>query len=140
MKIILAGSLGVADEILRVRDALLATGHDVEMPRGVKVYETSKREQSKEEIARDKIEHDLIRGYFEKIKQHDCLLVVNAKKKGLEGYIGGNTLIEMAFAFVLHKPIYLLYDIPDIAYRSEIEAMQPVILKGNVSQLSQRLR
>jgi len=76
-------------------------------PRGVNVYEQrGKVAQKQEEIAHDKIAHDLIRGYFEKIKKHDCLLVVNAEKKGIKGYIGANTLIEMAFAFVLHKPIY----------------------------------
>jgi len=136
MNIIIAGSIGVADEILRVRDALIATGHGVEIPRGVKVYEErGKVAQRQEEIAHDKIKHDLIRGYFEKIKQHGCLLVVNAEKKGVKGYVGGNTLIEMAFAFVLKKPIYLLHEIPDMLYTSEIKAMQPIVLSGDLSKL-----
>jgi hypothetical protein len=38
----------------------------------------------------------------------------------------------MAFACVLNKPIYLLNPIPDISYTVEIEAMEPVILNGEL--------
>jgi hypothetical protein len=41
----------------------------------------------------------------------------------------------MGFAFVLNKPIYLLYQIPKCSYRDEIEAMQPVVLGGDISKI-----
>ena len=61
----------------------------------------------------DEIEHDLIRGYFEKMKEYEVVLVVNPEKTGVAGYIGGNTLIEMAFGHVLGKKLYVLYPLPD---------------------------
>jgi len=59
------------------------------------------------------------------------VLVANVERKGVKGYIGGNSFLEMGFAFVLNKPIYLLHEIPDINYKDEIEAMIPIILNGD---------
>ena len=47
---------------------------------------------------------------------------------GVENHIGGNTFLEMAFACVLNKPIYLLNPIPELSYTSELEAMEPIVL------------
>ncbi len=63
------------------------------------------------------------------------MLVLNYNKNNIPNYIGGNTFIEMAFACVLNKPIYLLNPIPDISYTSEIEAMQPIILNGDLKMV-----
>src|SRR3989344_4693339 len=136
MRIIIAGSLSAAEEIIEIKDELVARGDEVEYPTGVKKYESQGHQMpSDEEKAQDKIDHDLIRGYFEKIKDYEALLVVNPEKNGVPGYIGGNTLIEMAFAFVLHKPIYLLYQIPEMPYTSEIEAMKPVVINKDLSKI-----
>jgi predicted RNA-binding protein with PUA domain len=53
----------------------------------------------------------------------------------VKNYIGGNGLIEMAFAHVLNKKIFLINQVPKMNYRDEIEAMKPVILDGNLSML-----
>ena len=136
MKIIICGSISAADEILRIQKELLAKNHIVEIPEGVKKQKLRKRTNvSQTEKAEDKIKCDLIRGYFEKIKNHDIVLIVNPFKKGIEGYIGGNTLIEMAFAHVLSKKLYCLYPLPDMPYTSELLAMQPVILNGDLEEL-----
>ncbi len=137
MKVIICGSISAADEILSVKSQLEVRGHEVEIPEGVKNIELRGRtEVSAEEKAEDKIKHDLIRGYFEKIKAYDVLLVVNPPKRGIEGYIGGNTFIEMAFAHVLDKPLYVLHPLPEISYISEILAMQPVVLNGDLSLIA----
>jgi len=136
MKIIICGSISAAEEILKVKKELEALGHEVEIPEGVKREELRGRtEVSSSEKAEDKIKFDLIRGYFEKIKNHDTVLIVNPEKKGIKGYIGGNTLIEMAFAHLLNKRLYCLYSLPDLSYSSEMLAMQPVILNGNLEQI-----
>lgn len=136
MKIIICGSISAADEILRIQKELLAKNHVVEIPEGVKKQELRKRiSVSQTEKAEDKIKYDLIRGYFEKIKNHDVVLIINPLKKGIEGYIGGNTLIEMAFAHVLNKKLYCLYPLPDMPYISELLAIQPIILNGNLEKL-----
>ena len=69
------------------------------------------------------------------MKNYDAVLVVNPKKKDIYSYIGGNTLIEMAFAHILNKPLYVLYQIPDMQYTSEILAMNPIVLDGNLEIL-----
>lgn len=136
MKIIICGSISTADEILRVRKELESKGHEVEIPEGVKREEIrTKTNASHEERANIKVKYDLIRGYFEKIRLNDVVLVVNPEKKGIPGYIGGNTLIEMAFAHVLNKPLYCLYELPDLSYTSEIRAMQPVVLNGDLTKI-----
>ncbi|MBT4597707.1 hypothetical protein HOC76_01665, partial [bacterium] len=50
----------------------------------------------------------------------------------IDSYIGGNTFLEMGFAHVLGKKIFLLNGIPDISYKAEIIAMQPKCLKGDL--------
>jgi len=134
MKIIICSSISAAAEVLVVKQELEKRGHEVEIPEGVKnLWMRGRTEVSVTEKAEDKIKYDLIRGYFEKMKNYDAVLVVNPEKRGINGYIGGNTLIEMSFAHILNKKLYCLYHLPEISYLSEILAMQPVVLKGNLS-------
>lgn len=136
MQIIICGSITAADEIIKVKKELEEMGHEVEIPEGVKRDELRRRTKvSHVEKAEDKIKYDLIRGYFNKIKKHNAILIVNPQKKGIKGYIGGNTLIEMAFAHVLNKKLYCLYPLPDLSYTPEMIAMQPVILNGDLTKL-----
>ncbi len=72
-------------------------GHEVEIPEGVKNMKLRKVVGNHEEKAEVKIKHDLIRGYYEKIKLSNVVLVVNPEKNDVPGYIGGNTFIEMVF-------------------------------------------
>lgn len=124
MKIIICGSITAADEILKTKKQLEESGHEVEISEGVKNLELRGRtEVSTEENAEDKIKHDSIRGYFEKMKNYDVVLVVNPEKRGVAGYIGGNTLIEMAFGHVLSKRLYVLNPLPELTYTSEILAV-----------------
>jgi len=61
---------------------------------------------------------------------------LNYDKRGIKNYIGGNTLMEIGFAHVLNKKIFLLNPIPEIPfYKSEIEAVRPVILNGDLSKV-----
>lgn len=136
MKIILCGSISKAGEILRVKKELEKRGHVVEIPEGVKRADIrAKVDASSGEKADIKIKYDLIKGYYEKIKKHDIVLIVNPEKKGINGYIGGNTFIEMAFAHVLNKPLYCLYDLPQMDCLPEMLAMKPIILNGNLENI-----
>lgn len=136
MRIIICGSITAANEIEKIRDELESSSHEVEIPEGVKNLRLRDRtEVSNEEKADDKIKGDLIRGYFEKMKNYDIALIVNPEKRGVTGYIGGNTLIEMAFAHVLGKKIYVLNPLPDLSYTSEILAMRPTVINGNLSKI-----
>lgn len=121
---------------MKAKNQLVEQGHEVEIPEGVKhLGEWEGLDASSSEKARRKIEDDLIRGYYEAMKTYDAVLVVNPEKKSIPGYIGGNTLIEMAFAHVLKKKLCCVNPLPDISYRAELEAVQPMILNGNLSAL-----
>ncbi len=135
MNIILAGSITACEQIEDIASKLQAMGHVVEIPFGCK-HLRDRTEVSLEEKASDKIANDLLRAYFEKMKAHDAMLVVNPEKRGIAGYVGGNTLIEMSFAHVLGKPLYCLYPPGEVSYLPEILAMQPTVLDGNLSMFS----
>lgn len=137
MRIAICGSMTFSPEMVDVGKKLRELGHEVTLPDFTEHYATlESRDGMHVESARNKVEHDLIRGYFEVIKQHDSVLVYNHYKNGIENYVGGNTLIEIAFAHILKKPIFLYNPIPDMNYRDEIEAMNPVILNGDLSKIT----
>lgn len=135
MKIVLCGSISACSEIDSVAEKLRNFGHEVEIPLGCTNLKLRERtEVAAEEKAQDKIEGDLLRRYFQKIKDRDILIAVNPEKRGIQGYIGGNTLIELSFGHVLGKPLYCLYAPGEVPYLSEILAMQPTILDGDLSR------
>jgi nucleoside 2-deoxyribosyltransferase len=132
--IILCGSIACADEIIRVRDELGALGFDVEIPYGVHQYiENGFVHTPAEERAGDKKDNDLIKRYYELIKKYDAVLIVNVEKNGKLNYIGGNTFLEMGFAHVLEKPLFVLNPLPEVMYRDELEAMRPIVLNNNLN-------
>ena len=78
----------------------------------------------------------LIRSHFEEVEASDSILVLNYAKHGIANYIGGNVLMEMAIAFYLHKPIFILNEIPeDSTFIEEINGMEPIILHGQLEKI-----
>jgi hypothetical protein len=79
---------------------------------------------------------ELIRAHFEKVARGDAVLVLNYEKHGVANYIGGNVLMEMALAFWLRKPIFILNEIPEEStFEEEIKGMMPVVLHGDIDAL-----
>lgn len=79
----------------------------------------------------------LIRGHFDKVAEADAILVLNYEKRGVDNYIGGNVLMEMALAFYLKKPIYVMNEIPKTsAFLEEIIGMQPIVMHGQLEKLT----
>ena len=80
---------------------------------------------------------ELIRRHFDEITKGDAILVLNYQKHGVDNYIGGNVLMEMALAFYLKKPIFILNDAPqESAFLEEILGMEPVLLHGDLQKIS----
>lgn len=131
MKLIVCASMDFAKETLEAKVLLTSMGHEVEVPAEIHRHIGDEPVDNKAE----KLELDVIRTYFYKIKDSDALVVLNYKKNGISGYVGGNTFLEMGFAHVLDKTIYLLNNIPVMGYSDEIEAMQPIILDGDINNL-----
>lgn len=137
MKIVICGSMTASKEMVETEKKLKELGHEIVLPEFTHEYAAMDTiDKMHTESARNKVEYDLIRGYFEKIKNSDAVLVANVEKKEIRGYIGGNSFLEMGFAFILNKPIYLLHEIPDVGYKDEIEAMSPIILNGDFLKIS----
>jgi len=142
MKIAICGSLNFTHEIKKVADELKGLGFDVHIP--ISSEKILKGEFSVDDIKKEKddgkfsdraIRFDSIREYHKIIKSADAILVANFDKKGIKNYIGGNSFLEMGFAHVLNKKIFLLNDIPDMIYSDELKAMQPIVTNGDFSRI-----
>jgi len=144
MKITICGSIDFTYKIKEIADVLSAKGHIVEIPlsaqkilNGEMSLEDflSAKEKGGDLFFREKVKEDVIKRYYHIIGDSDAILVVNITKKGIENYIGGSVLMEIGFAYVLGKKIFLLNNIPDISYKDEIQFMKPVILNGDLEEI-----
>ncbi len=83
---------------------------------------------------------ELMMSHFEEIDKGGAILVVNNTKHGVENYIGGNVLMEMALAFFQKKPIFILHDIPhESPLIEEVLGVLPITLKGDIKSLVKQL-
>lgn len=124
-------------EMATVRDLLLARGFTVFVPGELDdIHKNESYMESDEERVTVKIEYDFIREHFKKIEAADAILILNYEKKGVPGYIGGNTFLEMGYAFGLGKLVYLLYPVPDMDYKTEMHAIQPTVINGDLSLIA----
>jgi hypothetical protein len=136
MKIGIVGSMQFAEKMMEVKNELDKMGHKTFMTNFANPF-IGKSDEEKEKIKIDqKMNKDVIREFWKQMQGADAILVANYDKHGIKNYIGGNTLMEIGFAHVLNQKIFLLNPIPEIPYyKTEIEAMRPVILNGNLSRV-----
>jgi len=144
MKIVICGSIEITPEIKEISDELIKIGHKTEIPltsqKIIKGELTMKEFKQEKKNNGDgsfrKIEDDLIKRYYRIIDESDAVLILNIDKNGIKNYIGGNTFLEMAFAHVLDKEIFLYNGIPQMSYTDEIIAMQPMIINQDLSKIA----
>ena len=145
MKIVICASVDFTYKIKEIADVLLKQEHRVKLPfysqkildGEVSLEEYLRIKQKDGDIDfRKKAETDLIKRHFHLIKNSDAILVLNVDKDGVKNYIGGNTFLEMGFAYILDKKIFLLNEIPDISYQDEVKAMQPIIINGDFRKIN----
>lgn len=137
MKITICGSMAFAKEMISTKRELEKSGHVVFIPEGTDEYANGQIDKNKiggSEGAKRKIANDLIRKHCQLIDDSDAVLVLNYEKKGIQNYIGGNSFLEMGYAYILGKKVFLMNNVPDIELiAQEVEALQPIILKGNLN-------
>jgi hypothetical protein len=136
MRIGVAGSMQYTEKMMEICDELHKLGHDVFMSKFADSY-VGKTDEEKEEL---KLHHkytmDAIREFWKPMQGADALVVANYDKHGIKNYIGGNAFLEMGFAHVLGQKLFLLNPIPDMPYYgTEIIAMKPVILNGDLRKI-----
>ncbi len=151
MKITLCGSIAFYKEMLETKNILEGEGHEIKLPPleitgrdgkplSITDYYKIRREANNDDSWVWEEKKKAILAHFEKIEWSDVILVLNYDKKGVPGYIGGNTLMEMGVAFYLKKPIYLLNQVPELSYKEEILGMWPIIIANDLSKISSSSR
>ena len=136
MKIGIIGSMQYTEKMLEARDELIKRGHNAFVTNLADPF-VGKTDEEKETIKiHQKNNLDAIREFWRLMQGADAVLVMNFDKHGVKNYIGGNTLMEIGFAHVLDQKIFLYNPIPEIPYyKSEIEAVKPVIINGDLSKI-----
>ena len=156
MKITLCGSIGFYKEMEALKKELETKGHEAKIPElalevpqefgdGKKIYFGQYIEQNGG-IDAFPAEHKIwdlkegaINDHYEKIDWCDAVLVTNHEKRGIQGYVGGNTLIEIGVAFYLKKKIYVLNPVSsELSYKQEVMGMKPTILNGKLELIPVR--
>ena len=134
MKIGIVGSMQHTEKMIKARDELIEHGHEAFVTNLADPF-IGKTDEEKEVIKlHQKYNLDAIREFWNLMQEGDAILVMNFDKHGIQNYIGGNTLMEIGFAHVLNQKIFLYNPIPDIPYyKSEIKAVKPTIINGNLS-------
>ncbi|MBP7806648.1 hypothetical protein KA057_03115 [Candidatus Gracilibacteria bacterium] len=138
MKIGIIGSMQFVEQMLQVKQELISLGHDAFLT-NLHTAMIGKDGTEIEKIKLDqKYNQDAIREFWTLMQDADAVLALNYDKNGIKNYIGGNTLMEIGFAHVLNQKIFLLNPIPDIIYyKTEIEAVRPIILNGNIKSINE---
>jgi len=144
MKIVICASISFTYKIKEVADVLSRDGYEVEIPwsaqrilDGDMSFEhwQSVKEKEGDISFRESSGEDFIKKHYNLIKDSDAILVLNIEKKGVKNYIGGNTFLEMGFAYISDKKIFLLNEIPECSYTDEIKAMRPIVLGGDINKI-----
>jgi hypothetical protein len=140
MRITLCGSVSFAKKFVEVYEKLKALGHEPMMHEEIfgiaDGTATAIINRIGEDHAKLKRESGLIKWWHDCIKTSDAIIVLNYDKNGIKNYIGGNVLMEIGFAHVNDKKIFLLNPVPeDVSYTDEIKAMADVILNGDLNKI-----
>ena len=140
--IVICSSASFYENVVRVQSELQDLGFKVIVPLTTNKMKKSgdfKVETYKTWMERPedyKIKGDLTKKHFKEVEKSDIVLILNYKKNGKDGYIGGAVLMEMALAFYLKKPIYILNGIDESSsFKEEILGMSPKIINGNLSKI-----
>lgn len=135
MTITICGSMRFAKEMDMWKQKLTEKGFEVHIPGGFDNLQGYKEAGDTQEATKMKIENDYINSHYKFIKQSEAILVLNYEKDGIPNYIGGNSLMEIGFAFTQNRDIFLLNPAPEQSYTAEINAMQPIVINDDVQNI-----
>lgn len=137
MKIGIIGSMQHTDKMLALYDDLKKIGHEPFLTKFAEAMIGKNDEEIEELKLHQKNNLDAIREFWNLMQGADAVLVANYDKRGEKNYIGGNTLMEIGFAHVLNQKVFLLNPVPDNPYyQTEIEAVKPIVINGDLSKIT----
>ena len=135
----ISGSMAFAKEMFAAKEQLENMGHEVGLPYETEVHiENPAFVDSLADNLQYCIDNDVIHHSLDLIEKADAVVVLNYPRKGIDGYIGTSTLMEIAIAYHFRKKIFLLNDVPhfdEVRWAHEIRIMQPTILHGDLSKI-----
>ncbi|MEW5955131.1 MAG: hypothetical protein AB1626_01170 [Candidatus Micrarchaeota archaeon] len=141
MKITVCGSVKFAKKLVEVHSKLKELGHEPMMHE--KMFgiadgsATELIDGIRSNHAETKRKHGFIKWWHDCIKSGDAILVCNFDKNGISNYVGGNTLMEIGFAHVNGKKVFLLNPVPkEVPYVDEIEAMVDEVINGDLTKIT----
>jgi len=141
MKITICGSVKFADKLVDIYRQLEKLGHEPVMHEDMFGIADGTAKELIDGIGLDhsevKKKHNFIKLWYNLIVGSDAILVCNFDKNGIKNYIGGNTLMEIGFAHVNDKKIFLLNPVPeDVPYVDEIKAMVDSVIEVDLSKIN----
>lgn len=142
MRITICGSVKFAKDIVEIYHQLEKLGHEPVIHKEMFAIADGTAKEIIDGIEGGehheiKRKYNFIKAWYGFIVNSDAILVCNFDKKGIKNYIGGNTLMEMGFAHVNDKKIFLLNPVPeDVPYADEIKAMVDVVVEGDLSKVN----
>lgn len=134
MKIIVTGNLKEAKNLPLLKK-LKEAGHRISLSKSLEERLKGSGRKEKAKFLREKTQLRAIKSYFKAIEKADGLLVINDKAGKIENYIDGKTFLEMGFAHVMSKKLFLLAPIGNINFKKEVLAMKPVIIKNDFKKI-----
>lgn len=141
MRITVCGSVKFAPKIVEVYNELKRLGHEPMMHEDMFGIADGTAKELIDGISMDhsevKRKYNFIKWWYNCITSGDAIVVCNFDKNGIKNYIGGNTLMEIGFAYVNNKKVFLLNSIPEeVPYVDEIKAMVDKVLNNDLSLIS----
>ena len=140
MKITICGGVKFAQQLVEIYRELERLGHEPKMHKDMFGIADGTAAELIEEVKKDHAEakrkYNFIKLWYQLILDSDAILVCNFDKNGKKNYIGGNTLMEIGFAYVNNKRIYLLNPIPtEVTYYDEILAVGPLVINNDLTKI-----
>lgn len=132
MKITICGSMQFEPKMAELSEELQQRGYEVDKPNIVEGHAYGVGEDLDKNAG---LKRGFIDEHFAKIDSSEAILVVNETKNGIDHYIGGNTLIEIAYAYSQGLDIFLLNPVPEVGYADEIRGMHPTVLDGDIDEI-----
>lgn len=135
MKITLCSSMQFRNEIIKISQELSSFGHLVQTPILTEGLERERPYSEMSEYEKISLKKFYVNAHIKKIEESDAILVLNYPKNGITGYIGANTFMEISFAYILKKKIFVLFDINTLPSSLEILSLGVEILSGDIKKI-----
>ena len=136
MKITICASMHFSQAMLDIKKALEKMGHTVIVPMFTGECVNNPDINIDYDLL---IENDCMLDHYRHIEKSDAVLIINNRRHGYNGYIGGSVLMEIGIAKYLDKKIFILNDLPDekdFSYIFEVKLTQPIIINQDLSLIN----